>query len=100
MSTPEQITLPMPTMMALEQDPELMAELEAVRAEGGRAAMIEWLDEHGLTWHAGGTDPMRALADALEMGGMFEVGGPMFESPRPNRKARRQAERAARRRNR
>jgi hypothetical protein len=98
MDVPEEITLPMPTMLYLESH-GLLGEVQRVADEGGNRALIEWLDAHGLTWHPGGSDPVRALADALDELGAV-VPPPASRAGGPNRKDRRRAARSARRVNR
>ncbi len=99
---PPQITLTADTVAALAADPDLAAELNRVRDEEGRAAMLDWLDEHGLRWRAGGSDPAAAFADAASLGGL-SFGGPMFEHhhhderPPGREQARRKAARKAQR---
>jgi hypothetical protein len=67
---PAEITLTGDTLAALMADPALAAELDRVRDEQGRAAMLNWLDAHGLRWRAGGSDPVTALANAATFGGL------------------------------
>jgi hypothetical protein len=59
---PDEITLTSDTVAALMADPALMDELDEVREQHGRAAMVEWLDAHGLAWRAGGSTPEAAFA--------------------------------------
>lgn len=102
---PAEITLTSGTLAALMADPELMQAMEAARREGGTASLVAFLDEHGLSWRAGGSDPHAAFADAIEHGGV-EFGGPFPDiitgSPEyrdaagDRRKAARKAQRKAR----
>lgn len=107
---PAEITLTADTVAALAADPDLAAELNRVREEQGRAALLDWLDDHGLRWRAGGSDPAAAFADAAAFDALT-FDGPLFEhhhDERPPgrdqarrkaaRKAQRQARKAGRRR--
>lgn len=51
-------------MQTIMSTPGMDEEIEKVTEEGGNAALIAYLDEHGLSWRAGGSDPFAALADA------------------------------------
>lgn len=102
---PAEITLPADTLAALMADPELMQVMEAARREGGTAGLVVFLDEHGLRWRAGGSDPHAAFADALEHGGVefgspfrdIITGGPEYwDAAGDRRKAARKAQRKAR----
>jgi hypothetical protein len=96
---PSEITLGPQTMAAVMGDPVLMAEMEAARNEGGTAGLIDWLDERGLTWHAGGANAGRAFAEAGGLGAAewFGDSGPSPEQRAADkRKAARKAQRKAR----
>lgn len=110
---PSEITLSQETMAHLLTDPALMAEVDAVSDAHGTAGLIAWLDERGLTWHAGGPDPLRAFGlteDDLDgpLGRTLRVvqsdpaPGPATPEDRAaaRRKAARKAQRQARKRTR
>lgn len=61
---PGEITLTGPTVQILMTRPDIADQIDAARAEHGTAGVIGVLDEHGLTWRAGGSDPFAAFADA------------------------------------
>lgn len=101
---PEEITLTGRTVEALMDDPALMDEMEAFREQGGTAALIAFLDAHGLPWRPGGSSAEEAFEHGVATGfADWELFGPTAgvdpEVARARRrKAARKAARKARRR--
>jgi hypothetical protein len=66
-------------MQTIMDTPGMADEVDRVSEEGGTAALIRYLDAHGLRWRAGGSDPTTAFADAAIHGGLI-FDGPLFGS--------------------
>lgn len=74
---PREITLPADTMQTIMDTPGMADEVDRVSEEGGTAALIRYLDAHGLRWRTGGSDSATAFTDAATHGGLV-FDGPLF----------------------
>ena len=91
-----EITLTADTVAAVMADPALADGLERA-GERGTDALVAWLDEHGLRWREGGSDPLAAIADAAAAAGLvFEPLPPLDDERERARRARERRQRQRR----